>query len=381
MKHLFWIIALFFPLMALAANEEKEWNDGALSWSDFKGRSMIPGVPSYIKTSLGIVTKQATIKGKTKMHLNAVAKIDKDRSFADSAMRTDQRLRYHQLQFDILESYRRDLQSDINTGMTGLEADERLKHYNNLYTASLDKLQEQSENGANDAKIQVWEYFIRKKLDEQGLPPEPEIITSPFSYGFYLGTGADLSQGNLGNAFTGSWTFTAGIGLGLSRFKFRSDITYGQPKIKESNIMAVEDQTTSDTYASYLAITASLGYSILDTKKFCITPHVGGMWSNYGWNVANYENVNGELKIKNYESPSISSFNWYAAIDFDYHFFTVVSKNPFFLTGKREQYTSSIRITPFVGRGVYKNTNPELRSCHIGFTIAYVGMARSLGFK
>ena len=99
--------------------------------------------------------------------------------------------------------------------------------------------------------------------------------------------------------------------------------------------MGVHNQYINGTYASYLAIDIMAGYTVLDTKKFSITPRVGIYWGSYGWNVANYENVDGVEKITSTESPSIRDFNWKAAIDFDFHFSTIVSKNPFFLTQKR----------------------------------------------
>lgn len=380
MKRFFLSIAIMLPLILSAVNQTKSWSDGPLTWKDFRG-TPLTGVPSYLKTSLEIIPQETREGGKTKIRLAVVARMDKDRSFADSLQRSEQRLRYHQLQFDLLEYYRRDLQNDINTGMTGLEADNKLKYYNGLYNSTIDKISTQTNNGTDDPRLQEWEYYARKRLEESELPPIPEIVPNLFSYGFYLGTGATIPSGNIVDAFSGSWTFTAGLGLGYGNFKLKSDITYGQPKINNINILGIKDQKAIGAYSTYLAISVSVGFTVLDTKRFSITPHLGGLWSSYGWNVGNFEEVEGELKIKNYESPSISNFNWYAGIDFDYHFHTVVSKSAFFLTGRREQFTSSIRLTPFVARGIYKTPVPELRGCQIGFTLAYTGFGRSLGFR
>lgn len=379
MKKLLWLLLLIVPMIVNADNI-KEWSDGPLSWNDFKGPASIPDVPSYMKAQLVLQPENVRVKGKNVILLKAEAVMDEDRSFADKTNMTDQRLRLHQLQFDLLEAYRRDLQNDINSGMTGTQADERVRYYNNLYNATMDNIIEQTNNGKNDAKLQEWEYYARKGLDERELPPVREITQGPFKYGFYFGTGAGFPTSNVNDAFSDSWTFTAGLQFAYRRINMKADISYGQPKINNANIMGVKDQSATGTYSSWLGIGITAGYTVFDSKKFSITPYFGGMWTSNQWNVGNYETVDGDQKLISNESPTLRDFNWMAAIDFDFHFYTSVSDNAFFLTGKREQYVSSIRISPYIVREVYNKANPSLNGYQIGFTVAYVGIARSLGF-
>lgn len=379
MKKISLILFLILPMLSFADNL-KSWSEGLLQWSDFQCESVMQGVPSFMKANLYIEPKESIEDGKTVIKLAAVCNMDRDRSFADSISKNEMRLRFHQLQFDILESLRRDLQNDINTGMTGIQADQRVDHYNRLYAATLDKMIEQTNNGKNDQKLQEWEYLVRKNLDESTLPPVRKITQSNWKYGFYLGTGAVFPLMDVADAFSESWTFTAGLSCAYRRINAKLDISYGQPKVERLNIMNVPNQEATGTYASFLAVGFNLGYSVLDTKKFSITPHFGGTWTSYEWNVGNFEMVDGEMKLKSSESPTLNTFGWMAGIDFDYHFFTSISKKAFFLTGKREQYVSSIRVTPYIIRAVYSKANPSLNGYHIGFTIAYTGIARSLGF-
>lgn len=382
MKHVVTLILMLLPFMGIASNQIKNWSNGSLTWNDFQGTTVISGVPSYMKVILEAKPQHIVKKGKTRLSMAATAQMDCDRSFADADMRTEQQLRYHQLQFDMLEVYRRRLQKDLNTGMTGIDADNSIKYYQGQYDAKMDAMALQTKKGSDDHKLQEWEYYVRKQLEEESMPTVPEIVPNSFSYGFYFGTGAIFPTGAIDNSFSGSWTFTAGLGVGYDRFQLKSDITYGQPSIQNRNIFEIPNQLATSTYSSYLAVSVSLGFSVLETKYFTITPHIGGYWSSYGWNVGNYVlDVNDEWKIKNSESLEMSNFNWYASIDFDYHFHTIVGKSPFFLTGQREKYTSSIRISPFIGRAIYKKAVPQMNGCQIGFTIAYVGIARSLGIK
>lgn len=376
------MFVLVSAVTSLAANITREWSEGPISWANFRGSSIVPGVPSFLRANLSIVPKQVKVDGKDIIQLKAIAVMDEDRSFADSASINEQRLRLHQLQFDLLESYRRDLQNDINSGMTGTQADERVKYYNKLYNSTIDRVIEQTDNGKNDAKLQEWEYYARKGLDERILPPVRRITQGPFKYGFYFGTGAMFPTSNIKYAFSGSWTFTVGLNFAYRRINFKADLSYGQPKINNLNVMGVKDQAATGTYASMLTSNISLGYSVIDTKRITITPNFGGMWSYYQWNVGNYklDPETNKYKLDNSESPRIHDFNWSASIDFDFHFYTSISQNAFFLTGRREQYISSIRLSPFVTHMTYNKPNPSLSGYQIGFTIAYVGIARSLGF-
>ncbi|MEG0010831.1 MAG: hypothetical protein RR706_01535 [Muribaculaceae bacterium] len=382
MKQLISIVLMLLPFMGIATNTVKNWSDGPLSWNDFQGTTVIQDMPSYLKTILEVKPKHVITKGKTHISMEAIAQMDCNLSFANADKCTEQLLRYNQLQFDLLEFYRRRLQTDLNTGMTGIDADKRVKDYKEQYNTQIDAIAKQTIKGSDDHKLQEWEYYVRRQLDELQRPPIPEIIPGAFSYGLYFGTGALFPTSGIDNAFGNSWSFTAGLGLGYNRIKLNADISYGQPRIINQNVLGIENQMAIGTYSSYLAVAVTLGYSVFETKHFSITPRVGGYYSSYGWNVGNYEpDAANNLKLKNTESPEISDFNWYAAIDFDYHFHTVVGKSPFFLTGHREQYTSTLRFTPFIGRAIYDKPMPRLRGCQIGFTVSYAGIARSLGIK
>ena len=378
MKRIFLLFCVLIPMFGFGAESSKEWKDGMLSWQDFQGIPM-EGIHSYMKAGLSFTPKEIKGKSKPLYKLEAVAKMDCDRSFAADSQRTELRLRYHQLQFDILELLRRKLQNDLNSGMSAIQANEKVKYYNTDYLRLLNQLDTQTNNGTDDHKLQEHEYYWRKQLDEIGLPQIPIISLSPFSYGMYLGTGAILPTGGIKDDFSGSWAFSAGLTFGYDRLRFKSDITYSQPKIKELNILAVDGQKAIGTYASYLGVSVSLGYSILTTQRLTITPNVGGYWSSYSWNVGNFKMIDDKETMIGTESPQISNFNWCVGLDFDFRLFASVSQSPFFLTGKREQFNSILRLSPFLAKAKYNEAN--IKGYQIGITLSYLGLARSLGIK
>ena len=378
------LLFLLVSLLAgtISASDLKLWEDGPLEWSDFKGTPNMLDSKSSIKVYLTIRSRNvASSDNKENVTLVAEAVMVRDMSVADSSQRTEQRLRYHQLQFDMLEGFRRQLQNEINAGLTGIDADERLRTYTRRFAESVEDMNEQTNYGSNDPKLQEWEYYARRKLDEIGLPPEPKVELAPFSYGFFLGTGMLWTTSSLHDAFSGSWTFTAGLQLGYRRLRLRADIGYSQPKLNRENIMGIPNQSITGTYASHLASSIALGCAIVDTKRFTVSPYFGCTWSAFQWNLGNYEEIDDEMKLTSVETRSIHDWNWYAAIDFDIKFYTTVSQSTFFLTGHHEQYTSSIRISPYVSHVAFDTPVPALSGYQVGITVAYSGLARSLRIR
>ena len=70
----------------------------------------------------------------------------------------------------MLEIVRRRLQADLNSGMTGIEADNRVAYYQRIYNEQTSDLARATVNGSNDQRLQQYEYMTRKQLEEQLLP-------------------------------------------------------------------------------------------------------------------------------------------------------------------------------------------------------------------
>lgn len=395
------IAAMLVPSLSFAADKVlKSWDEGPLVWADFQGQSVIEGESSYLKAFLAInPTEMSADKTKALYRLEANAFVNTTSSFANNECRTAQRLRYHQLQFDVLEYMRRRLQSELNTGISGLEAENTLKYYQQLYAERILRIAENTSNGANDNRLQEEEYLIRKQLDELGLPPVPTIGASNFCYGVQAGVGGIIPTGSISDDFSGCVAFSLGLTGGYKRLKLKADISFGQPSFNNDNIFNVPSkieseplpgQGNTDSYATYLGIGTTLGYTVFDNNRFSITPNVGGYWSSYGWKVDNYryENVTTEdgktelvRLVDSTEKVSLNNFNWIASVDFDIKLHKHVSDTPFFLTGQREEFLSAIRISPFIARASYSKAVPPVNGYIVGVTVSYLGLARALRLR
>jgi len=393
------IMAFLMPLALSAAGDAlKSWSDGPLSWNDFQGQAAIGNTPSYIKAVLAVEPQEMT-EGKTSSlyRLAAKAWLNTSASYAKEDSRTPQRLRYHQLQFDVLEYFRRRLQNELNNGISGMEAENRLKEYQQLYAERILKIGENTSMGANDNRLQEEEYLVRKQLDEMGLPPVPTIGASNFCYGVQAGVGGLFPTSTITDDFSGCVIFSLGLTGGYKQFRLKADISFGQPNFRNDNIFAVPSnvegkpgQGNTDSYATYLGIGTTLGYTVYDGRRFTITPNVGGYWSSYGWKVNNYTyenrpNAEGNQEltrlITSTEKVSINNFNWMASVDFDIKLHKHVSDTPFFLTGQREEFLSAIRISPFVARAKYNTPVPPVKGYIVGVTVSYLGLARALKLR
>lgn len=387
----FAMLLMIAASFAIDAADVRYWNNGPLEWSDFTGTPVMATTPTYFSGRLDMRTKvdrNEKSKFNTEMLYStyALAVMDKNKSYADSASRTSRQLRYHQLQFDMLEVVRRRLQADLNSGMAGIEADNRLRYYQRLYDEQVADLARQTENGHNDAKLQEYEYFTRKQLDEFSLPAVPEVQPGKFNYGWFIGTGALIPTGGISDVFKSTWVFNIGLTVGYDRFAVKADISYGQSAFKNrrAELFGTAGEWAINSYANQLSGSVSVGFRVVDAKHFSLTPHIGGGWGNYGWNIADFEKEpdTGTYRIaSDVRKISVRDFNFMAGIDFDWHFHTVVSDKPFFLSGRREQYVSSLRLTPYVMRQCYSKFTPERAGYQVGVMLSYVGIARALGIK
>ena len=378
---------------ATATGDTRQWSDGPISWDDFQGVSAQPNTPSTLSVELTTTSTEHQKSGnKNRYSIMACAVMHRNTStVADPAHCNKQRLRYHQLQFDLLEVMRRRLQSDINNGISGLETERRLSEYRATYRRRIAEVDEQTDYGHNETRLQDWEYDVRRQLDDMGVPPVPQVSPNSFCYGIYGGVGGIFPTGDLKNQFKGSAIFTLGLTGGYNNLRLKADISYGQPSFARENIFGVKTtdgkdaQVNAHASATYLGVGVQLGYCVYDSRRLAITPNVGGYYSSYAWTVNNLEwskdkDGNDVSTVASDEKAKFHSFNWMASVDFDIKIHSHVSNTPLLGVGQREQFVSSLRISPFVARAIHNSITPQAKGYMVGFTVCYSGLARSLNF-
>ena len=381
------IICALVAVAAMAASNDdiKLWSDGPLTWSDF--HQLLP--PTSSESSRLEVELNATPQesGAT-ARLEARAIMHRNASTTSEAQSTPERLRYHQLQFDLLELMRRNLQQEINNGIDGATVEKRLKYYQDLYRQRVRQIAQETKNGALEAAVSSWEENIESQLASLGTPQVPQVTTMQGCYGIYAGVGYDMPTGKLHDNFGGSIMFHVGLTGGYKRFRVKADVAFGQPSYRNDNIFNIAPdeegrplQGNNSSNATHIMSSVQLGYTVLNHGRLSITPNVGGFYNRYGWDIANYswdkdEEGRDVRTITGIEKRNLHNFSVIASIDFDINFSSRVTNTSLTGATHRERWTSSLRITPWVAHSKFNKCDPSVSGVHLGINVSYLGLAR-----
>ena len=385
MKKFLLIILIVLALPSFANDDIKLWSDGPLTWSDF--HQLMPPTssePSRLEVELSATPQEsgatARLEARAIMHRNA--------SPTSAAQSTPERLRYHQLQFDLLELMRRNLQQEINSGIDGATVEKRLRYYQDLYRQRARQIAQETKNGALEAAVSSWEENIEVQLNALGTPQVPQVTTMQGCYGFYAGVGYDRPLSSLYDNFGGSVMFHVGLTGGYKRFKIKADVAFGQPSYRNNNIFNIDPdeegrplQGNNSSSATHIMSSVQLGYTILNQGRLSITPNVGGVYNHYGWDVANYswskdDDGHDVRTITSTEKRNLNCFSFIASIDFDINLSSRVTNTSLTGATHRERWTSSLRITPWVAHSKFNKCDPAVSGVHLGINISYLGLAR-----
>lgn len=221
---------------------------------------------------------------------------------------------------------------------------------------------------------------------------QPIAVPGSFGYGIYAGAGYSSPTSELRNNFGGNFLFQIGAVGTYNQFQLKTDVQFGQPGYRNSNIMGAPDfdnlghpsQVNSTSSASFFAWSLQVGYKVYEKGRLAVTPNAGLYFSKYSWNVNNLEwekNDDGEYeaKVLATQSAKLSNLGFIASVDVDYSFSTSKVKNPFTGNGDN-QLRQSVRVTPFVAYSKYDKCNPTVKGAFVGITVNYLGLLHALGF-
>lgn len=377
--------AIALPCMAATSDDVKLWSDGPLTWSDF--HQLLPPTssePSRLEVELSATPQEqgavTRLEARAIMHRNASA--------TSAAHSTPERLRYHQLQFDLLELMRRHLQEEINTGIDGGQVEKRLRYYQDQYRQRARQIALETNGGALTAAVDSWEESIANQLAAIATPSVPQVTTMQGCYGLYAGVGYDMPTGKLHDNFGGSVMFHVGLTGGYKRFRAKADVAFGQPSYRNSNIFDVAPdeegrplQGNNSSSATHIMASLQLGYTVLNHGRLSITPNVGAFYNRYNWDVANYrwdkDDEDRDVRITtSIEKRNLHRLSFIASVDFDINLSSRVTNTSVTGATHRERWSSSIRITPWVAHSKFNKCTPAVSGMHVGINVSYLGLAR-----
>lgn len=221
---------------------------------------------------------------------------------------------------------------------------------------------------------------------------EPEYVPSDYqpgdwSVGFNAGVGGLFSAGDISNGFSNAFTFNAGLKVGYRRLSVEGMLLYGSPSIDNPNVTGAVNALgvpyhNNVNSANLLGVGANIGYTIVDFDKFGVTPWAGAMWTSYRWTARPMEeDADGVLIQKGEQcNMSIDDFNLAFGVNFEWHFARTDTYVALF-GSDGQVYRSSLRLTPYVVKGSYSDAVPQLDGWHIGVSLCYTGVLRTLGLR
>lgn len=387
------IICALVTITAMAASNDdiKLWSDGPLTWGDF--HQLLPPTSSeasQLEVELSATPIETGVNANATVRLEARAMMHRNASKTSAAQSTPERLRYHQLQFDLLELMRRNLQEEINSGIDGATVEKRLKYYQDLYWQRVRQIAQETKNGTLEAAVTSWEDNIENQLIAVGTPRVPQVTAMQGCYGVYAGVGYESPTGSLRDNFGGSFMFHVGLTGGYKRLRLKTDVAFGQPSYRNDNIfnIAPDDegrplQGNNSSNATHIMASVQLGYTVLNVGRLSITPNVGGFYNHYGWDIANYswdkdDEGRDVRSITSVEKRKLNNFSFIASIDFDINLNSGVTNTSLTGATHRERWTSSLRITPWLAHSKFNKCDPTVSGMHVGINVSYLGLARLL---
>lgn len=266
------VVTLILSLNIQAQDSIKTWRDGALTWKDFKVKK-VEGKPYVFSYHLGYNSKKIKQEKMMVKQIIAESYLKKNKSYIDPDFKTEKKLKYLQVLFNIVEIHRRIMQSKLNNvddlveltsiyNETNLECEKEILRFNQI-----------SNNGEIETVVNAWQEETLQQITDLPDNKLPEIEKYGFGFGMHGGFGSSLFAGGLQDYFGPSFNLGFGFELGYNRHKIFIEGLLGFTRIKQDYLE--EGKWLEGNRANISVIDLAYGYSILDNKKIKITTFAG----------------------------------------------------------------------------------------------------------
>lgn len=270
------ILFISFSLSILlnihAQKKEKYWSDGPLTWNDFKEEKMrLRGsIPDYYLTYRSENLKQ---NNTTITHIKSIAYINTLTSKVSPISKESQILEYHQVEFDILELYRRQFQLEIyrlnSTFDIVAKHQETLQQIENTFS----EFRRDANYGSNHRQIKYWSNKLTENLQNLKSDPIPKIENKNWGIGFYLGFEYSFLSNSLKNNLTPPIGLSFGFDTNYKRSYFMLNMGILVNKINNEFFLDEIHEENKKTGIAQGSI--AYGYNFIESSTFNFIPFIG----------------------------------------------------------------------------------------------------------
>lgn len=276
MKHSIFLLALAFVSLNVYAqrnpHQGKSWNDGRLHYDDFRGHPSQSSEGSFAEFHLSYSIAYDTVNGIAIGYPYAEALMMPHGSWMLPYYRNEKRLRYHQLQFDLAEIERRQMQHALVKN--GLYGEDILDNAYAHLMQQFDSLRLFTSEGRDTAALRRYEQMTAETLSS--LPDTKKLHFVPsWFYECSYGLGFQSFGGTLGKAFSPGISFNMDIQALKNRHALGFDLSIGVTSAYH-DIWSVDDYFYSNTSVTDLQFRLEYGYRIVDNNHWSMTPYLGG---------------------------------------------------------------------------------------------------------
>lgn len=352
------IVYLCITQLQAQNNNLKYWSDGPLQWDDFKGKYFFPDMDAELQYGLTFSSNRQIINDTVLLRLTAVGYIDRDLSWVRPEKRYAAMLDYNQVIFDIIELHRRKLQVKLDQLPGAYMADIEIRSMLAQCNKVVQLLRYESEQGTDHKVVMEWQLKIAEELSAYAQGGIPAFTKSPFSYGMHLGFGSGFSTGTLGEHLGSTFNFNFGFDFGYNDFTLFLTATLAGGRSKADYFGELEflnNQRVNTAIGE-----AGLGYVILNTPRFRVTPYAGIGFLEYS-----KPTVRGS---KIYESMINTSFIFGLNSDFKFRKTLSLIPSPMFQAKEYVEYV--IRARLYVAQA---NFSPDMKGYSINLTLGFGG--------
>lgn len=348
---------MFSPLHS--QNPRRDWSDGKLTWNDFVVKNSDTEISGF-RFMLEYKTAKQKGKDTTVYRFETYSYIDLPVTWATPESRNEQHLRYHQIMFDLAESYRRTLQNRLDRVGSVYEADNILQSITNDYQTEINRIKHDSKDGQNMKTIVLWEQIVANRLAKLPENALPEYSVGSFGYGMHIGLGSSVYAGNVGSYFSPALFLNYGFDFSYKKSNIMLSAILGGNGIKKSIVS--EPGWYSGKNSGFAIGDISYGYTLFDNNKFRIIPFAGfGFFEQTTASAERLYNVNMLAGVTGY-----------------YKFRHWLNFLPDPLIGVREISEASLRARLFVSGVNYGN---NLNGASINFSISISGGGKFMKLK
>jgi hypothetical protein len=270
------LISIFTPLGAQRRplQFDRQWEQGPLTFNDFRGRPSLSAEASFAELTLGLATMHDTVDGIVVPYPSAAAVMKPYGSWMMPAARTEARLRYHQLQFDLLENERRRLQNELNYGLD--YHDILLDSAYSRLMQTFDSLRTTTADGTDTAALSRWQESVAlSPFMHTSLPSRQKLVNTMLVEGS-LGLGFMGYTSSLSRCFRNGFSFNLMLDVLYRRHMVAFDMNIGSTIARDTlwnyryNDYYYTDRSTTD-----IRFMIEYGYRIVNTNLLSLTPFAG----------------------------------------------------------------------------------------------------------